>query len=130
MANDNDRPKFASKDDLLGLALDVALVELPGGRVARVRGLTADEEARIGSLAKDESRQKKLNALIASLVVVDESGARVFGEEDIDRILKMPGKVVRAIVNAAMKASALDEESRKALGKASAGAGADASSSG
>lgn len=129
MANDNDRPQFASKDDLLGAELDFTTLVVRG-KTIRVRGLTADEEARIGVLTGDETKKQKLNAIIASLVVVDAEGNRVFADADVPAILKMPGKTVRQIVDAALKASGLDEESRKALGKGSAGASGDASSSG
>lgn len=119
---------LGTKEDLLGLAVDRKEVRINGKRYV-VRGMTADEEARIGNLAQDNVHKKKLNAVLVSLTLEDSNGNRIFQDSEVDKIAKLPGRDVRTIVNAALEASGLDEETRKALGKGSGGIDDDGSSS-
>ena len=133
-------------DDFFGIAAACPIedVELDGGRVVHVRGLTvAERDAFETSIANRQQAQKKarkagkqvppdipFRASMVALCVVNAGGERVFDpRRHIQRIAEMPAEVVSPIVDAAIRLSGMRPEDVDDLEGNSDGTDDDGSSS-
>ena len=97
-----------TKADFFALSVfNVHPVDVPGDRRVYVRELTARERSQYElSLANKEFDSCRERLL--SLCVCDETGARIFNEQDIDEIGRLPAVFVEPIFNKAREVSGLD----------------------
>jgi hypothetical protein len=125
-------PKLLTREEILAkTTLRSELVSVPewGGTV-RVRELTgAERDEYEASLVKMQDGGKKTHltmdnarARLASLSIVDESGARVFTDDDIVRLGKLSASALDRVFDVAGRLSKITAEDFKELAGNSNGA--------
>lgn len=101
-----------SRADVLGCAtLASAEVELPNGKRATVRELTAGERGEVIRLFKDQKNIAEIHARIVVFSVVD-GDKQSFTEKDVPELLKLPGRVVQSLADKALELSAMGTDSK------------------
>lgn len=103
-----------AKADILGRVDLGEEVEVPewGGSV-RVRGLTVAEWASLKELTEDKPPIEVM-AVVVSRCVVDENGARMFTDEDVDALKQREATAIVRLGNVAQKRSGLTIEPEQA----------------
>lgn len=114
-----------SRDQILQ-ANDLPLEEISvpewGGTVY-VRGLTGEERDELeSSVVHIEGKRKRINtsnirAHLASLVICDEAGKKLFTEKDIQALGRKCASALQRVFDAAQRLSGLTEEDLEELGK-------------
>jgi hypothetical protein len=105
-----------SRDQILGMRdLPRKAVEVPEwkGQVY-VRALTGGERDKMERMISEDSISR---AALVALCVVDESGARLFREEDVEALAGKNGQALERIVSAALAFNLLTDESLAEAGK-------------
>lgn len=103
----------------------VPMPELGEGAVAIVRGMTGTERDSYESgliVQKGKRSSVELRDIRAKLVarcLVDESGERIFRDEDVAEVGKMSAPLLDRLYKVAQRLSGLSEEDLEELGKSS-----------
>ena len=75
-----------------------------------VRAMTAGEADRFGNTADADMRRGKASAQIVVLCLVDENGARMFTDDDIDEVAGWAFPATDRIVKASLRLTGLSDE--------------------
>jgi hypothetical protein len=91
-----------------------AVVEPVFGTDAFVREVTALELS-TGLAGVDETDEMRQGAVLVCLSVCDQDGNRVFGDDEVEEVLKMPVSRLKPLVQAASKVNGIidDDEAKK-----------------
>ena len=136
---------IASADAFFGLAAacPVEEVELPGGSVVRVRGLTTAErddlETQLALHRQKQQRARRagkpvppdlpFRPALVMRAAVDEDGNRLFVPADLHRLSAMPARLLSPLADAAIRLSGMRAEDVDELEGNSDATGGDGSSS-
>lgn len=108
--------KVLSKSEILGaLDLPTERVEVPewGGAIF-IRPLTAAEQDR---LQRDPNIAENVNARLACLCIVDETGAQLFTEDDVEALGKKSAAAMARVVQAMARVNAATLLHREEISK-------------
>lgn len=99
------REQMLGADDLARVTVDVP----EWGMDVTVRGLTAGEVEEFGR-AFNNGKAENVMARLVVKVVVDDEGARVLSDEDVEALSGKNSGVIKRLFDAAQKASGLEED--------------------
>ena len=108
--------KTLSRDEILGARdLPVERVEVPewGGAIY-LRSLTAAEQDR---LQRESGTLENVNARLAAFCIVDEAGASLFTEDDVEALSKKSASAMARVIGAIARINATTVAEREAIAK-------------
>lgn len=102
------KPKVLDRAGLLALASDLPRqrVELEGLGAVFVRMLTAAERSRFEvdyNARTPEDRRATMLQRFTAIFACDETGARLFADDDVDALGNLPGPALEAVVEAGLR---------------------------
>jgi hypothetical protein len=118
----NQEHQVFTKEQLLAFEIKREKVEFEGGFVY-VRGMDGTERDRWEQVTLNETKKSKneiydhMRASIIVRTVCDENGNRLFADEDIPRVSKMPAAVLDKMYTVGARLSGVSKEDAEEIAK-------------
>jgi len=108
-----------SKEDILNQPLATEDVDVPEwGGIVRVRELTAKERLELGRSFRQSDEAGQLatyTSLAVGMALVDETGDRLFDNEEMNKLLESSGVVINRLYDVVSRLSGLKSNSEAAV---------------